>query len=187
MSEASGCHAPHGKLPPHTQPPPRLLPHVELPRPGSFKSARSPPLLSLHGNTQEHSLLADLRVVVARALSGLDMFASAAGTPAPAPPAAVATIPEEGGLSPSVRASLTAALPALGAPPVTPPPSRGGAGEAGGVVRRATVLEGLYSGLPLPLGAARCVGTAAGLPEQHGRRAVSTAPELTIPPRFPVL
>ncbi len=107
---------------------------------------------------QEQSLLADLRAVVARALSGLDMFSG-------------------GDLSPTAHAlggnglalsSSTAMMP----PPTLPqqPASGADAGtplqplpasisvsslaaivvrrtSSGGVVRRATVMEGMYSGL----------------------------------------
>lgn len=65
---------------------------------------------------QEHSLLADLRAVVARTLSGLDMFAAPGSTTPPATAAATASATAHGSTA---------------------------------VVRRDTVVEGLYAGLPL--------------------------------------
>lgn len=88
---------------------------------------------------QEQSLLADLRSVVARALSGLDMFSS------------------DGGLD-GIISPPPGEVRQRGVPGGTAPSS---AEKGGGVERRVTVMEGLFKGLQTNPGAAP--GAAAGL------------------------
>ncbi len=98
-------------------------------------------------------MLADLRSVVARALSGLDMFTDAASAAAGQAAAAAASGPLSPVASGGGGAGGALAVGPLGAsvPPagllspagsVTPTPG-------GGVVRRSTMAEGMFSGLPV--------------------------------------
>lgn len=104
------------------------------PPPCSFSSAPPPILHTTHSPghfapLQEVSLLADLRAVVARALSGLDMFSEA-----------------DGKLSPTVSAGVvTPFSPQMSGEQTT---SGGGSTNATTVVpRKATMREGVFTGL----------------------------------------
>lgn len=90
---------------------------------------------------QEQSLLADLRSVVARALSGLDMFSSEGGLDG-------ITSPPPGEVR---QRGVVAASPAVSTP----------VEKSGRVERRVTVMEGLFKGLQTNPGATP--GAAAGL------------------------
>ncbi len=106
--------------------------------------------------SQEHSLLGDLRVVVARALSGLDMFSATD----PDPSTHTHTAPRRStGDSDKVSAaandeqSTTAGPTGTAAGPASAAGGGGGGGgggeNGGGAVRRSiTNMEGVFLGLP---------------------------------------
>jgi hypothetical protein len=110
--------------------------------------------------SQEVSLQADLRAVVARALSGLDMFSEADGKLSPTVSAGVVTP-----FSPQPSSDLMAGM-------------RGMSGQATVVPRKTTLREGVFTGLTTlmnqaaPTQVTRHSSTGGAItPGEHGSKA----------------
>ncbi|GLC69098.1 hypothetical protein PLESTF_000789000 [Pleodorina starrii] len=179
-----------------------LMARLVLPAPAQYRpllrrlAALSGPgsgeLVTRAAQLLEQSLLADLRTVVARSLSGLDMFAAgrsdggavsgggaaavsgaAGGVILPLSPTAAAAAAPAAIISPSRPAAAATAVSAGGALQGTAVGGGGGGGGGGSVARRSTVAEGLFSGLPVS--ARGSVHVAPGVEAQIERLVGATA------------
>ncbi|KAG2485379.1 hypothetical protein HYH03_015868 [Edaphochlamys debaryana] len=158
-----------------------LMARLVLPAPASYRpllrrlAALAGPgtgaLAARSAQLLEQSLLADLRAVVARALSGLEMF-TASGPGASGP----ASGPEQGGGAGGVTSPTAAGAAGAvgGVSPKSGSGTPGAAGPGGGsVVRRSTVAEGLFSGLPVS--ARGSLHVSSGLEAQVERLVAASA------------